>query len=146
MRRASSHMSAPCYTLLGGYADSYRARAPLGCSADSLSGLPTHSSETHRYLYESQTWMDQSSITNCNGTGISILNGFTGPVEPNFFVGTNSVRSGKSNSRPNPNHPLIATPSAWVEHRGLHCSVQDRVQVRRRDACLLIWRRRNHAR
>ena len=69
-------------------------RAPLGCSADSLSGLPTHSSETHRYLYESQTWMNQSSITNCNGTGLSIWCGFSGPVKPNFFVGTNSVRVG----------------------------------------------------
>ena len=79
------------------------------CSADSLCGLPTLSSETHRRLYESRTWMNQSSVTNCNGTGISIWAGMSGAVHPNFFVGTNSVRVGKSNSHPtSQEHRLIA--------------------------------------
>ena len=67
----------------------------LGChwrSADGLSRLPTRSSETHRDPYESQTWMTQSSITNCSGNAISLLAGFSGAIKPNFFVGTNSVR------------------------------------------------------
>ena len=85
----------------------------LGChwrSADGLSRLPTRSSETHRLLYESQTWMNQSSITNCNGTGLTIYAGFSGPVQPNFFVGTNSVRVGKSNSHPTSQaHRLLAS-------------------------------------
>ena len=86
--------------------------------------------------------MNQSSITNCNGTGIAIWAGFSGPVEPNFFVGTNSVRVGKSNSHPTSQAPLncllIATPCAWVDHRELHYSVLSSWPGRGWDLGLLI--------